>query len=240
MTPPAMGPESLLVWGGGGVAELEMVAVTPVDAKGVVGLAGGGAKDFVSETPDEDCVWLAVEVELVELADEEEEEDEVVDPGRRPPSRPPPSVELDAVVWGEAELVVEVDWVLVDGESIEVAGGVGGVVAGGGACRLAKRWCRGPRSSISKESRIEVEVRYEEEKFARSDVMCDSNGHYSRSNTTSSARASPAFSTVSAPFPTKYAPSPSRSVTASMPLATRTAAPSPGPSLYPLVITTCT
>ena len=48
MTPPAMGPESLLVWGGGGgVAELEMVAVAPVVAKGVVGLAGGGARDLV-------------------------------------------------------------------------------------------------------------------------------------------------------------------------------------------------
>jgi hypothetical protein len=47
MTPPAMGPESLLVWGGGGVAELEMVAVTPFDAKDVVGLAGGGARDLV-------------------------------------------------------------------------------------------------------------------------------------------------------------------------------------------------
>ena len=48
MTPPAMGPESLVVWGGGGgVAELEMVAVAPVVAKGVVGLAGGGARDLL-------------------------------------------------------------------------------------------------------------------------------------------------------------------------------------------------
>ena len=46
MTPPAMGPESLLVWGGGGVAELEVMAVvTSVDPKGLVGLAGGGATD---------------------------------------------------------------------------------------------------------------------------------------------------------------------------------------------------
>ena len=46
MTPPAMGPESLLAWLGGGVAELEvMVAATPVDAKGLVGPAGGGATD---------------------------------------------------------------------------------------------------------------------------------------------------------------------------------------------------
>lgn len=126
------------------MAELEMVAVTPFDAKDVVGLAGGGARDLVSETPDEDCAWLAVGVELVELADEDEDEDEevevvVADPGKRPPSRPPPSVELEAVVWVEAELFVKLDWVLVDGESTEVAGGVGGVVAGGGACRLAKR-----------------------------------------------------------------------------------------------------
>lgn len=80
-------------------------------------------------------------VKLVELADEDEDEvvDEVVDPGKRPPSRPPPSVELEAVVWVGVELLVELDWVLVDGESTEVAGGVGGVVAGGGACRLAKR-----------------------------------------------------------------------------------------------------
>ena len=92
-----------------------------------------------SETPAEDCAWLAVRIELVDLADEDEDEDELVDEGKRPPSRPPSSVELEAIVWVEIELLVELDWVLVDGESAEVAGGVCGVMAGGGACRLAKR-----------------------------------------------------------------------------------------------------
>lgn len=86
---------------------------------------------------------MEVPVELVDLADEDDDESEAVDEGRRPPSRPPPSVEVEAAVWIEFELLVELGVVLEDGESAEVdgeVGWVGGVVAaGGGACRLAKR-----------------------------------------------------------------------------------------------------
>lgn len=53
-----------------------------------------------SGTPAEDCAWLAVEIEPVDLADEDEDDndDEVVDGGKRPPRRPPPSVEVVAAV----------------------------------------------------------------------------------------------------------------------------------------------